>query len=64
MDKPHSIAKAEVKIKPIHMPLFPTMNSCQSVVDLAVSQLPDVPVNTIMSLLFTYHNTLLHTLEH
>lgn len=56
-------SKAELKIKPAHMPLFPTMNSPQSVIDLAISQLPGVPVNTIVGLFMTYHNTLLKVLE-
>ena len=57
------LANTELVIKPAHMPLFPTMNSCQSVIDLAISQLPGVPVNTIMALFMTYHNTLLAILE-
>lgn len=56
-------AKNKLVIKPAHMPLFPVMNNCQSVIDLAISQLPGVPVNTIMALFMTYHNTLLHNLE-
>lgn len=45
------------------MPLYPTMDSTQSVIDLAISQLPGVPVNTIITLFMTYHNTLIKVLE-
>ncbi len=54
---------ANVDIKPTPMPLYPTLNSMKSVVDLAISQLPGVPVNTIMTLFMCYHNTLLNELE-
>lgn len=54
---------AHVDIKPAPMPLYPTMGSMNSVIDLAVSQMPGVPINTIMTLFMTYHNTLLSVLE-
>ena len=40
--------------------LFPTMETLQSVVDLARTQLPITNANQLHSLLMTYHNTLLH----
>ncbi len=54
---------ASVDIKLTPMPLYPTLNSMNSVVDLAISQLPGVPVNTIMTLFMCYHNTLINELE-
>ena len=54
---------AELIIKPAPMPVFPTMDSLQSVVELAYSQLPDVPTNVVLTLFMTYHNTLLKILE-
>lgn len=42
-----------------HLPLFPTMGSLQEVVDLAESRLPVMTRNEVVSLLKTYHNTLL-----
>lgn len=48
-------------IKP--MGLFPTLDNCQSVVDLALSQLPINTPNAIVGLLMTYHNTLLKELK-
>lgn len=41
------------------MGLFPTMGSLQEVVDLADSKLPITSRNEVISLLMTYHNTLL-----
>jgi hypothetical protein len=55
--------KAEPNIKPVPMPVYPTMESLGSVIDLAYSQLPDVPQNKVMALFMTYHNTLLKKLE-
>jgi hypothetical protein len=63
MANPSNPTNQVTDIKLAHMPLYPTMNSCQSVIDLAASQLPGVSVNTIMTLFMTYHNTLLHKLE-
>lgn len=45
---------------PAPMGLFPTMDSLESVYDLAMSQLPVMTPNQMVSLLGTYHNTLLH----
>lgn len=46
-------------LRPVVSPLFPVMGSLQSVVDLAYSQLPIKDNNTVLSLLMSYHNTLL-----
>lgn len=50
-------------IQPKPMPLYPTMASLQSVVDLAESQLPIQSKNAITGLLMTYHNTLLQQVK-
>lgn len=46
-------------LRPVAMPLFPTMNSLQSVVDWGNSQLPINTPNALLSVLSVYHNTLL-----
>ena len=46
-------------LRAVHMGLFPTMGSLQGVVDLADSKLPITSRNEVISLLMTYHNTLL-----
>lgn len=50
-------------IKPAPMSLYPTLDSLQSAVDLAYSQLPGVSQNTVLKLMMIYHNTLLKALE-
>lgn len=50
-------------LQPKPMPLYPTMASLQSVVDMAESQLPIQSKNTITGLLMTYHNTLLQQVK-
>ena len=46
-------------LRAVSMALFPTMDSLQDVMDLAQSRLPVTDHNEMLSLLFTYHNTLL-----
>lgn len=50
-------------ISPSKMPIYPTMDSLQAVVELAYSQFPGIPQNTVLGVLFIYHNTLLAQLE-
>lgn len=45
------------------MTLFPTMGSLQEVVDLAESKMPITSRNELVSLLMTYHNTILKELK-
>jgi len=40
------------------MPLFPTMDSLEAVLELGLSQLPLMTPNALTSILCTYHNTL------
>lgn len=44
---------------PEHQPLFPTMGSTQEVIDMAQSQIPIKDKNALITVLGTYHNTLL-----
>lgn len=44
---------------PAPMSLFPTAGTLQEVLDLGESRLPITNKNDLMSLLATYHNTLL-----
>jgi len=46
-------------IRAVPMPVFPTLGSIQEVLDLAESKLPINNHNELISLLMTYHNTLL-----
>lgn len=46
-------------LRAVAMGLFPTLDSCQTVVDLGMSQLPLKDPNALLGLLMTYHNTLL-----
>ena len=45
------------------MNLFPTMNNCDEVIQLAKSRLPLKSINEVYSLLMIYHNTLLNQLK-
>jgi hypothetical protein len=44
-------------------PVFPTLGSTQEVLDLARSQLPIDNQNTLVTILGTYHNTLLNEVK-
>lgn len=46
-------------LRPVHLGLFPTMDSLESVVDMGISQLPITSANQLVSVLMVYHNTLL-----
>lgn len=48
---------SNTKIKPMN--LYPTLDSTKQVVELAQSKLPEDSKNEVISLLYTYHNTLL-----
>jgi hypothetical protein len=45
-------------LRAVPMALYPTLDSLESVVHLAVSQVPMTP-NEVVTMLFTYHNTML-----
>lgn len=46
-------------LRPVHLGLFPTLDTLESVVDLGISQLPITSANQLVTVLMTYHNTLL-----
>lgn len=50
-------------ITPVPMTLYPTMNSLDEVVELAKSKAPGISRNDLISLLMTYHNTLLKEIQ-
>lgn len=54
----------EPPLKPVHMPVFPTMDSLQDAVDYADSKLPITTRNELFVLFAVYHNTLLNIVQH
>lgn len=53
----------EPPIRAVHMNLFPTMDSLNEVVAVAKLQLPVITEQALVTLLMTYHNTLLAQLK-
>lgn len=47
-------------IEPVHQPMYPTLDSLQEVVALAISVMPGIDRNVILQVLGVYHNTLLN----
>mgnify|MGYP000374433769 FL=1 len=45
------------------MPLFPTMRAIEDVIDLGEANLPITSKNELITILGTYHNTLLKELK-
>lgn len=58
-----SIIHREPPIRAVPMNLFPTMDSLNEVVAVAKLQLPIINEQSIVTLLMTYHNTLLATID-
>lgn len=56
-------SNSQPQLRAVPMALFPTLGSLQEVVDLAESRLPITDKNEMLSLLMTYHNTLLTQLN-
>lgn len=46
-------------LRPVHVGLFPTMDSLESVVDMGISQLPITSSNQLVGILMAYHNTMI-----
>lgn len=46
-------------LRPVHLGLFPTMDSLESVVDMGLAQLPINTPNQLVGILMAYHNTML-----
>jgi len=53
----------QTALRAVPMTLFPTMDSLQAVLDLAMSQLPVITPNSMNNLLMVYHNTLLNQIN-
>lgn len=58
-----AVSDAQPALRAVHMGLFPTLDNIQSVVDMAMSQLPIMTPNALRGVLMTYHNTLLKQLQ-
>lgn len=58
-----SIIHREPPIRAVPMNLFPTMDSLNEVVAVAKIQLPILNEQSLLTLLMTYHNTLLSALH-
>lgn len=46
-------------LRPVHLGLFPTMDSLESVVDMGIAQLPITSSNQLVGVLMAYHNTMI-----
>ena len=55
--------RAVEKVRPEHMSLYPTMDSCQEAIAFIEQQAPLTTPNEIFSSLMLYHNTLLKQLS-
>ena len=55
--------RAVEKVRPEHMSLYPTMDSCQEAIAFIEQQAPLSSPNDIFSALMLYHNTLLKQLS-
>lgn len=53
------ITQSPLPLPPVRMPIYPTAGSLQEVLELGQSRLPITNKNDLVSLLITYHNTLL-----
>ncbi len=58
-----SIIHREPPIRAVPMNLFPTMDSLNEVVAMAKLQLPIANEQSLITLLMTYHNTMLATID-
>ncbi len=54
-----SIIHREPPIRAVPMNIFPTLTTLEEVIALAKSQLPIMDEQKLMTVLMTYHNTLL-----
>lgn len=58
-----NIKQQEPPLRAVVMGIAPTMNSLDEVLALAKSKLPITCPNELVTLLFTYHNTLLKEIK-
>lgn len=49
--------------RPLPVDIFPTAGSLKDAIEFARMRLPDVPWNTLHTVLLVYHNTLLNELK-
>lgn len=56
-------AASQPPIRAVPLGLFPTAGSLQEAVELAFSRMPVLNQNEMLSILMTYHNTLLAQIE-
>ena len=66
MDTPvtQAVPRTAAVLRGVPMGLYPTLNSLEEVVTLAKSSFPPSECLGVVSLLFTYHNTLLKVITH
>lgn len=62
MSNEESVGK-QPTLRAVRMSLFPEMETLQSAVELANSQLPITNTNAMLGVLYTYHNTLIKQIE-
>jgi hypothetical protein len=58
-----STKQQEPSLRAVKMNLFPTMDTLDSVLNMATAKLPITCPNELRTLLFTYHNTLLKEID-
>jgi len=66
MDTPvtQAVPRTAAALRAVPMGLYPTLNSLEEVVTLAKSSVSPSECLAVVSLLFTYHNTLLKAITH
>lgn len=63
MTKGTNFTKPTPALRAVPMTLFPTMESLEDVVEMAMSKTPVVSKNEMQTVLMTYHNTLLSVIN-
>lgn len=63
LEEQHAAPRTAAALRAVPMRLYPTLNSLEEVVALAKNTLPADTDNKAVSLLFTYHNTMLKVLS-
>ena len=46
-------------LRPVHMGLFPSLDTLEAAIELGLSQLPITTSTQLMGIIMVYHNTLL-----
>ena len=63
INKTPNFTLKHLPIQAVPMPLFPTMRAIEDVIDLGEANLPITSKNELITILGTYHNTLLKELK-